>query len=670
MSSLTDNEESCQANGESEIEVLLGQALADCNDCLNRGDFPGALQLLDRAIDLSPGNPEILTHRGRLLLFLKEFDRARTDFEEALQADSRCAATHSGLARCHFEKRAYDLARTCATRARTVDPANQEAGDILSALEKTTGITERPVPANAPAPDRYGGHQEKLFAKTDPQFSEDLLAGLRGRRLAIIGNATVTRDFGSLIDTYDAVIRLNNFRLAGFEPLVGTRTDFRCTTGFTDIEHRNEHPEFSPFRDNALESTHLATFNRANARPVLSAQLDVHPFISETRNPSTGLALVQLCAQLGLSADLFGFDGFKSPHYWQLNANFRTTHSRHELAIILRRPNVILFGETYPYAALYDFCHANHRDYDDNVGLKLLHRLGRTFRGKTILEFGAGNGELSRYLEAQTNRVTAVEVSGHAFVKIQCTRKIHGDAFTLALLREHFDVFASVDVLEHLTENDIRLVLREAGRLADSLFLSVSTRPSGLLGPNGENLHLTVRPAQWWVEEAGRYFDVRLSNGYGTGQIVLEGRVKSHRPAAGIVTHTLPVVPSDYCLKPGYQSRPRPLYFEDTVTEEDQVVWQPDVYPLAAQIARKLGCRHIVDVGCGRAHKLVQLQNEFETLGVDFGSNLEFCRRHHPQGEWIEVDFEKSDGWPLLARQATNAVVICADRRGQFYAEG
>ncbi|MGC9941043.1 MAG: hypothetical protein ABSE48_04365, partial [Verrucomicrobiota bacterium] len=72
MSSLTDNEEMVQAPVESEIEVLLGQALADCNDCLNRGDFPGALQLLDRAVNLSPHNPEILTHRGRLLLFLKQ----------------------------------------------------------------------------------------------------------------------------------------------------------------------------------------------------------------------------------------------------------------------------------------------------------------------------------------------------------------------------------------------------------------------------------------------------------------------------------------------------------------------------------------------------------------------------------------------------------------------
>jgi 2-polyprenyl-3-methyl-5-hydroxy-6-metoxy-1,4-benzoquinol methylase len=493
-----------------------------------------------------------------------------------------------------------------------------------------------------------------------PQHTEDLLASL-SRRVAVVGNATPNREFGTLIDTYDTVIRINNFRLTGFEKLVGTRTDYRCTTGHSDIEHRNEHPEFSPFTANAIESAHLAAFNRANARPVLAARLDVHPFIPETPKPSTGLALVQLTAQLGLPVDLFSFDGFKTPHYWQRDTQFHTTHSHRELEIILRRSNAILFGETYPYAALYDFCHANHRDYDDNVGLELVRRLGRTFRGKTILEFGAGNGKLSRHLEAQANRVTAVEVSAHAFAKIQCTRKIHGDAFSLAMLRDHFDVFASVDVLEHLTENDIRLVLREAGRLADSLFLSVSTRPSGLLGPNGENLHLTVRPAQWWVEQVGRYFDVQLSNGYGTGQIVLEGRRKSSQPSAEIASRATAAVPADYCLKPGYQSRQRPNYFEDTVTEDDGVIWQPDVYPLAAEIARKLDCRRIIDVGCGRAHKLAQLQAEFDTIGIDFGSNLEFCRSHHPNGQWIEANFEQPGGLPLPAQDAANAIVICAD---------
>jgi ubiquinone/menaquinone biosynthesis C-methylase UbiE len=136
MSAFTANAETGQETAESDIEGQLNQALVDCNDCLNRSDFSGALKLLDHAVDLSPGNPEILSHRGRLLLFLKEFDRARADFAEAAQVDARSAPTLSGLARCHFEKESYHEAETCARRALEIDPKNQEAREIIFALEK------------------------------------------------------------------------------------------------------------------------------------------------------------------------------------------------------------------------------------------------------------------------------------------------------------------------------------------------------------------------------------------------------------------------------------------------------------------------------------------------------------------------------------------------------
>ena len=139
MSAFTANAETGQETAESDIEGQLNQALVDCNDCLNRSDFSGALKLLDHAVDLSPGNPEILSHRGRLLLFLKEFDRARADFAEAAQVDARSAPTLSGLARCHFEKGDHAEAGICARRALDLDPANREAGEILAALEKFVG---------------------------------------------------------------------------------------------------------------------------------------------------------------------------------------------------------------------------------------------------------------------------------------------------------------------------------------------------------------------------------------------------------------------------------------------------------------------------------------------------------------------------------------------------
>ncbi len=136
MSSTIANGEAGQAVNGSAVEVLLNQALVDCNDCLNRGDFAEALKLLDQAVELSPGNPDILNHRGRLLFFLKKFDRASADFAEAVQINPQNAPANSGLARCHLEKGAPAEAETYARRAREIDPGNQEAGDVLSALDK------------------------------------------------------------------------------------------------------------------------------------------------------------------------------------------------------------------------------------------------------------------------------------------------------------------------------------------------------------------------------------------------------------------------------------------------------------------------------------------------------------------------------------------------------
>ena len=365
-----------------------------------------------------------------------------------------------------------------------------------------------------------------MSMETTAQSTEDILSALRGR-IAIVGNATPRHEFGEVIDQYDHVIRLNNFRIAGFEKFVGSKTSLRCTSGWTDIEHRNEHLEFSPFTAASAESTNLEAYNRANARPLLAARTDIHPLIPETAKPSTGFSLIQLCAQLGLSVDLFGFDGFKSPHYWDAQKTFSTTHSNQELDFILQRPGVLVYGDTYAYEKLYDFCHEEHSAYDQNVGLELVRWCKKDFRGLAMLEFGSGNGQLAAHLEKSGNNVTAIEASRFAFEKIPCAKKIHGTALSLPLLQQCFDCFISVDVLEHLTENDCRLVIREAARLAKSIFVSVSTRPSGLLGPNGENLHLTVKPTAWWTQQFEKFFTVRTFPGYGNGQLVIEGKRKA-----------------------------------------------------------------------------------------------------------------------------------------------
>ena len=112
----------------------------------------------------------------------------------------------------------------------------------------------------------------------------------------------------------------------------------------------------------------------------------------------------------------------------------------------------------------------------------------------------------------------------------------------------------------------------------------------------------------------------------------------------------------NYCLPSGYRARIEPSYFADTGFEE---VGQPDVYPEAASLARRLGTRKIIDVGCGTADKLVALHPEFEIVGIDYGPNIEVCRRRYGFGSWVEVDLDHGES--LGVRDFEGALLVCAD---------
>ena len=485
--------------------------------------------------------------------------------------------------------------------------------------------------------------------------TEELLQALP-QPIAIVGNGVPAGAMGAAIDHHPSVIRLNNYRLDGFEAVVGSRTTLRCTSGWSDIEARGQVGEFSPFTRGARESAAVVDFEQRSGFALICAATDVHDLVPGVPNPSTGLALAALCSQLGLQFSLFGFDGFTSGHYWNPGVKHATTHSGAERELLLALPGAVFYGQSYDYASLYNFCHAEHAGYNVNEGLALYRQLGVVIQHESILEFGAGNGDLSAYMEKQGNRVTALEVSKVAFNRIPIRSKINGDCITLAGLAQKFDRFVSVDVLEHLTENDIRVVLREAARLADSILVSVSTRLSGLLGPNGENLHLTVRSVEWWRDLFSEHFDVQLINGLDVGQVMIAG---DRRPV-GAQRAAKVMRPADhYDLPAAYVSRAKPVYYADT--PDDGLTWQPDVYPTAAEIARSLKCDTLVDIGCGQARKLSVLHPEFKLIGIDYGGNMEHCRSKFPFGTFLEADFEDISMLPLPARVLKNSVVICSD---------
>src|SRR4051794_24257549 len=63
---------------------------------------------------------------------------------------------------------------------------------------------------------------------------------LNAKSVAVVGNAGYLGDLaqGDFIDSHDMVIRMNNFRIQGFETQVGTRVDLFMTNFFTDIDYK------------------------------------------------------------------------------------------------------------------------------------------------------------------------------------------------------------------------------------------------------------------------------------------------------------------------------------------------------------------------------------------------------------------------------------------------
>jgi len=116
-----------------------------------------------------------------------------------------------------------------------------------------------------------------------------------------------------------------------------------------------------------------------------------------------------------------------------------------------------------------------------------------------------------------------------------------------------------------------------------------------------------------------------------------------------------------FFIKSDYVSRSHPSYFVDNLADLKGITHQPHVYPFAAFLARKFGCSHIIDVGCGSAKKLIKLHPEFEIIGIDIETNIEYCRNEYDFGEWIEFDLEQPKSLTISDKVLQESTIICSD---------
>lgn len=69
-------------------------------------------------------------------------------------------------------------------------------------------------------------------------------------------------------------------------------------------------------------------------------------------------------------------------------------------------------------------------------------------------------------------------------------------------LGETFDAVICTDVMEHIPEEDMDWIIDELYGFANRVvYACIATYPAGKTFPNGENVHVTLKDAQWWAQK-------------------------------------------------------------------------------------------------------------------------------------------------------------------------
>jgi hypothetical protein len=118
--------------------------------------------------------------------------------------------------------------------------------------------------------------------------------------------------------------------------------------------------------------------------------------------------------------------------------------------------------------------------------------LARQLRPASILDFGCGKSQLVDNVAAQL---------GAKAYRYDPAIKEHS---TLPVTK--VDLILNTDVLEHLDENEVDVLLSDLASISQNVFFNISTRPAAKILPSGENAHATVRDKNWWHTKILKHF--------------------------------------------------------------------------------------------------------------------------------------------------------------------
>src|SRR5688500_11846807 len=90
----------------------------------------------------------------------------------------------------------------------------------------------------------------------------------------------------------------------------------------------------------------------------------------------------------------------------------------------------------------------------------------------------------------------------------------------------------------------------------------------------------------------------------------------------------------------------------------DDPIAYPDVYRFAAQVAQRLECSAVVDIGCTVAGRVVGFQPRFVIFAARPPDVMAVCRARFGFGMWI--DWNPDRDLPALPDELDRCVIVCA----------
>ncbi len=167
------------------------------------------------------------------------------------------------------------------------------------------------------------------------------------------------------------------------------------------------------------------------------------------------------------------------------------------------------------FASKYQWLKENHPEYWGNTlewgyafGIEFLDQL-KIHNYKSILDVGCGSGAFCRLVKDQNvcDDVWGMDIVDNVLVSRDgITFDLGYSAHELPYEDNQFDAVTIFDVMEHIIEEDVSLVLDELFRVASKqVFLVICYRKSFSFRDEIGELHATVRDRVWWEHQLLKY---------------------------------------------------------------------------------------------------------------------------------------------------------------------